>query len=517
MSGGDHTDVEKGLDPLAGVAVADPGVYAGEHDSALPSDGAWARFDAYNKKLERKLGIESRGIERVPESARPDKHLWGNTMIWLSANTVLPTFGIGILGPLLFYMGLGDSMLTILFFNLVTACIPAYMSTFGPALGLRQMTSSRFSWGFYGAKFVALLNCIACVGWSIINTIAGAQTLEAVAEYKISAAAGVVIIALVTLVLGLFGYKLVHRFERFAWIPSLVSFLVLLGVSAKHLVNVPMPVGRAEAASVLSFGGVIFGFAVGWSSLSSDYNVYMPAESNKWKVFMWTYIGLIFPLVLVQWLGAAVGAAAMVNTDWMAAYTANELGGLLHAVLVPAIGGGGKFFMVILVLSVVANNIINVYSYGLSLSVISIYLAAVPRLVWPCVITAIYIPLAIVGANHFAATLEDFMNVLGYWLAIYCTVVLEEHFIFRKGDHANYNAAETWNRKSLLPVGYAAAASMCFGAAGAAVGMAQVWWTGPIGKAVGGPYGGDLGFELAGAFTAVTFPIFRYFERKYIR
>ena len=70
---------------------------------------------------------------------------------------------------------------------------------------------------------------------------------------------------------------------------------------------------------------------------------------------MWTYIGLIFPLVLVQWLGAAVGSAALVVEDWNTAYTDNELGGLLRAVFVPAMGGGGKFFMVLLVLSVVAN------------------------------------------------------------------------------------------------------------------------------------------------------------------
>ena len=245
--------------------------------------------------------------------------------------------------------------LTIFFFNVVTAIIPAYMSTAGPALGLRQMTSSRFSWGFYGAKFVALLNCIACVGWSIVNTISGAQVLQAVADYKISAAAGTVIIAIVTLVVGLFGYRFVHRYETFAWIPTAISFFVLLGVSAKHLVNSPMPTGSAEAASVLSFGGVIFGFTIGWTSLASDYNVYMPATASKWKIFMWTYVGLIFPLVLVEWLGAAIACAAFDIDSWFQAYTDNELGGLLYQVFVPAMGGGGKFFMVLLVLSVVAN------------------------------------------------------------------------------------------------------------------------------------------------------------------
>lgn len=212
--------------------------------------------------------------------------------------------------------------------------------------------------------------------------------------------------------------------------------------------------------------------------MSSDYNVYMPAEASSWKVFGWTYLGLMVPLVLVQWLGAAVGSAAFANDDWYGAYTDNELGGLLGAVFSP-MGGGGKFFMVLLVLSVVSNNIVNVYSMGMSISVISKWLAAVPRLVWPFVITAIYIPLAIVGANSFSSTLEDFLNVLGYWLAIYVTVVLEEHFIFRGGNYDNYNAAESWNRHELLPFGFAAVAAGCCGVAGAVLGMAQVWYIGP--------------------------------------
>jgi purine-cytosine permease-like protein len=73
--------------------------------------------------------------------------------------------------------------------------------------------------------------------------------------------------------------------------------------------------------------------------------------------------GLIIPLVLIEWLGAAVmcvaGGAAPSNADWTAAYEANELGGLLGAVLIPVVGNFGKFCMVLLVFSVVSNNIIS--------------------------------------------------------------------------------------------------------------------------------------------------------------
>lgn len=118
------------------------------------------------------------------------------------------------------------------------------------------------------------------------------------------------ILALCTLFVGLLGYRWVHIYERFSWIPSAISFFILLGVGAKHFYSGPMPTGRAEAAEVLSFGATIFGFAVGWVSLASDYNTYFPEDVPSWKIFTWTWTGMVVPLVLVQMLGAAIMAGA---------------------------------------------------------------------------------------------------------------------------------------------------------------------------------------------------------------
>jgi len=59
---------------------------------------------------------------------------------------------------------------------------------------------------------------------------------------------------------------------------------------------------------------------------------------------------------------------------------------------------------------------------------------------------------------------------------------------------------------------YASFASCC-SVAGAVVGMAQVWYIGPIAAKLG-PFGGDLGFELAAIFAGVIFPPLRYWEIK---
>lgn len=144
------------------------------------------------------------------------KRCYPSDSVGPSANTVLPTFAIGILGPGLFELGLGESVLYIIFINLIVCAIPAYFSIFGVRTGLRQMIVTRYMWGWWGGKVVSLLNVIACVGWSTINCIAAAQTLRVVADLHLSPAVGIVIVALITLALGVVGYRQVHIYDRVA-------------------------------------------------------------------------------------------------------------------------------------------------------------------------------------------------------------------------------------------------------------------------------------------------------------
>jgi purine-cytosine permease-like protein len=81
--------------------------------------------------------------------------------------------------------------------------------------------------------------------------------------------------------------------------------------------------------------------------------------------------------------------------------------------------------------------------------------------------------LAIAGASNFEAALTNLLVILSYWLSIYCIILIEEHYIFKRGDWSNYNL-EFWNDRSKMPLGLAAAGAVICGAIGAVLGMAQV-------------------------------------------
>src|SRR5260370_41764611 len=136
-------------------------------------------------------GIEAQGIERVQPRARTHVRIFDNFTMWLSANLVLSTVVLGALATNVFALGFWDSVVAIIIFNVLGALPVAFFSTLCPKLGLRQMTISRFSFGWVGGIIMALFNVAACIGWSTVNVIIGGQLVSALNK---GANAGLVVI-----------------------------------------------------------------------------------------------------------------------------------------------------------------------------------------------------------------------------------------------------------------------------------------------------------------------------------
>ncbi|KAF3167091.1 purine-cytosine permease [Orbilia oligospora] len=472
-------------------------------------DSLYARLQRFAGKW----NIEQRGIERVPESEKTDTKLYKAGTMWLAANLVVSSFAIGVLGPHIFALGWRSSWLTILFFNLLSITPVCFFSTFGPEFGLRQMILSRFFFGAHLVRFIAFLNCLACIGWSSVNVIVGAQLIHTV-NHSVPEYAGILIIAFCTFIITCFGYKVVHYYEFYSWIPCFIVFLITVIQFGRSGVFTAMPdgSGKETAGSILSFGGAIYGFGTGWCSYAADYTVYQPKSANKYLVFFYTWAGLIFPLLFTEILGAAIYMGTYSSEVYKTGYETGKIGGLFGAVLVTnSLGNFGNFCLIILALSIIGNNCPNIYSIGLSVQVLSTKLQRVPRFVWTFIATCCYIAIAIPGATHFETVLENFMLLIAYWLGIYEGISLTEHFIFRRG-FKGYEVSH-YDQPDKLPVGIAAGIAFCAGIGGAVLGMSQVYWMGPIARLCGGEFGGDVGFELAFGFAAVTYVALRPLEK----
>ncbi|KAL8781795.1 MAG: hypothetical protein Q9203_000107 [Teloschistes exilis] len=396
---------------------------SGQHD--IPPDPVLftGRLAAWNSKVERLAGLEARGITRV---LHEEKH--GG--------------------------GLHES-------------------------GNRTMILGRYVMGYWPSKLVCVLNQIQQIGFCILGCIISGQIISAVNGGGLTIAAGCVISALCIGLIATFGIAMVHTYERYAFIPQLMAFFVLIGSAAKDFDHSAVSQGTA---------GVII-------ANPADLYVYYPVDTPKYitfgMTFSATWLGLIFCNILG--IGIATGVANV--PSWTDAYEVSS--GALLLETYRGLGGFGGLCAVIIALGSVTNNAPFAYTAAITFQAPGRYAKAIPRWMW-CIFVTI--------------TQLNFLPIMSYWVAPWVTILVEEHILFHivRGKPFDWLA---WEHKRRLPIGIAALFAFLCGWAGAIIGMSQVWYQGPVALKVGG-YGGDIGAWLAIAFTSVIYPPLRYLELK---
>src|SRR5207253_6662590 len=140
-----------------------------------------------------------------------------------------------------------------------------------------------------------------------------------------------------------------------------------------------------------------------------------------------------------------LGMAFTTYAPWAHTFANGLVGDLLAAVVSP-LGGFGTLILALLALSVVANNVPNDYSLGLSVQVFGRPFQRVKRYVWTLIGAVIYVLIALPASANFAHTLTDFLLIIAYWLGPWAIILVLEHFVFRRG---RYNV-DDWNTPSKI-------------------------------------------------------------------
>lgn len=551
----------------------------------------WLQFlKTISKKVD-ELGVETTGINRVPPYQRGTlanqcRQVAG---YWVAATGGLSSMSSYLLGPLVFDLTFKQTMTSGLISMIIGCLVAAYCSTMGPQSGCRQMVTARYLFGWWLVKLVALASILGVLGWSVVNSVVGGEMLAAISNDKIPISVGIIIVSILSFVVAVFGIKQVLRVETLISIPVILTFMLLYISSSDkyHYIydfdNSSILNHQTLKGNWLSFFSLCYSITSTWGSIASDYSILFPEDTPKTLVFCLTFFGTAIPTLFVGILGIILSSIAMSYKPWLDEYDTHGMGGLLWMGF-ERWKGFGKFCVVILILSLVSNNIINTYSGAFSIQLSSLWAARIPRWFWCIVNTGICLVCALVGRNHFSTILGNFLPMIGYWISMYFILLLEENEIFRRyflhlytkefpavtgkeqedddtgsierykdvypNASKNYNITtsattnttsitrnrkffnnihllksrqqrrkirynwDKWEDYNVLTHGYAATFAFVCGIAGVVIGMAQVYWIGPVARKLG-DYGGDIAMWLSMGISGLVFPICRYLELRY--
>ncbi|KAL4780761.1 permease for cytosine/purines, uracil, thiamine, allantoin-domain-containing protein [Aspergillus varians] len=479
------------------------------------------RLTSYLKKIENQLveySLEARGIERVQEHERIPKLSWASYLqvflLWISINLAANNITLGMLGPAVYGLSFLDSALCSVFGALVGSTASAWMATWGPISGIRTMAFGRYTMGWWPSKIVVILNLIQMLGYCLINCVVCGQILSAISPNgSLSVAVGIVIIAVISWIIATFGIRIFHYYERFAFLPQIIVVCILFGVSSsKFDLSTPSQGDtRTVIGNRISFFSICLSAAITYAPLAADFFVYYPERTSRIKLFSLSLFGLLASFTLAFLCGIGIASGITAHPEYAAAYD-NGQGALIVEGFSP-LHTFGKFCSVIVALGLIANAIAPTYSAGVDFQVLGRYAEKVPRAIWNTFGVVIYTVCALVGRSHLSEIFTNFLALMGYFVAIWLAIVLEERFIFRRGRSANaYNWA-VWDDPSKHPVGVAALIAFCVGWVGAILCMAQVWYIGPLAGLVG-DYGADMGNYVGFSWAALVYPPLRYIERR---
>jgi purine-cytosine permease-like protein len=190
-----------------------------------------------------------------------------------------------------------------------------------------------------------------------------------------------------------------------------------------------VPFTRIQLTSLrLSFFSLCLSAAITYAGGAADYFVYYPESTPRWTVFSLSLAGLVLSFSFAFVLGVGLASEITSDPDWSTAYGVSQ--GALLVKGYSSLGGFGKFCGVVVALGLIANMVAPTYSAGIDFQILGRYASIVPRVVWNTVGIAIYTICALVGRNSLAAIFTNFLALMGYWVAFWIAITLEEHLIF---------------------------------------------------------------------------------------
>lgn len=491
------------------------------------------------------LEVEPLGTEYVLDEQRHGdaRSLFG---VWFSANAEIATWMVGLFTIALYGTSLRDAIIGIAAGNILGFGLLGVLSTFGPRYGVPQMVASRLAFGWNGNALPAGLSFLAGVGWFAINTVFGAYALQSVTglNYFLSLA----LMLVLQIVLAVYGYNMIHAFERICVVLLAAGFIVLGAVTFGKAnfaagFNAHAPVAAGGPVGGLLFAAALaFSYATGWVPCAADYSRYLPRATSPRSIWLWAFLGCAVPCIALEVMGAATVTA--VNVDLSSASPTQAILILLGSSV------AAKIILLTVVLGTLTANCMNLYSGAMAALVVKLPSAswrgplltgaifagitalllasghAVPLAIATCALVtgtivavvahfrlerwraAVFVGLLgaaiATGGGHPDQTAKlytNFLLLLSYWASPWAAVVFVDWLARRRAPYDPGDAFRT------VPGIKAGTYAWAIGLVASLPFWQQEWYTGPF--AASHPQYGDLSYYVGFAVAAVTMYIFQ--------
>ncbi len=499
------------------------------------------------------LEIEPHGLEHIVLGERHGKpfHLF---TLWMAANLVLATWVVGNIAVGVFGESMMGAFAGLALGTVLGAVLLGLLSTFGPRLGVPQLVQSRGAFGLLGNFGPGALNYLAGIGWFAVNTVYGTFALSQLVHLNYFVALVIMVVGQVAL--AVYGYNMIHVFERWMSVALGVVFVLLAIFTFSHgnyglpfNPKAPVPYGGELGGFILTVG-LGLSYVMGWMPYASDYSRYLPKTTSPSAIIWWSALGIAIPCIILEWMGALTVSIPMPASDAInpanaiaflmpgplaglallaiavgtaCANALNIYSGAMSALVVrvehsPWVRSGiaGAIFALVAagVLSVANGTLVSQKQAPLAGGIVLAAAVLVGAVVgvavrfrmkrWQAAILVGVLGglLSIGGSNPAVAATQytNFLLLLSYWISPWVAVVIIDWYFKHRGS---YQLRALYDQQSTVRVG---AIAWLVGLAASVPFMNQSWYVGLV--PTNFPQVGDLTYFVGFIVAGVIFAIF---------
>ncbi|HKS15500.1 MAG TPA: cytosine permease [Pseudomonas sp.] len=375
------------------------------------------------------MKVEKRSIEFVPHGERYGRPRRLFT-VWFSTNLQVTALMIGTLG-IASGLGLMWTLLGLLIGSMIGTVFMAAHSAQGPHLGVPQMIQSRAQFGVHGAAIPLLVMVTAAVLFMAASGVLMRDTLKSLLPVTDNQA--ILLIGVMTFVIGVVGYELIHRMAAWMTLLSTLVFgtaLVLILIRASSMDMLHSPPGGFSGPAFNLVIAQAASWTLGYGPYVADYSRYLPADVRTRDTFWTTYFGCALGSLGMMGLGALLASVVPSALDM-------DPG----AAIADLFGPWAYIALMVVVLGVIQYNVLCLYSAYMSSTTIFSGFARLQQ-IRPGMKALVMATLSVLACwiatrtqYHFDTFFADILIGQLYLLIPWSAINLVDYYLIRRGKY----------------------------------------------------------------------------------